>query len=100
VTDSAVGAADTVTDFDNIYDATPTDKINLGDIDANTLTAADDSFSFIGTDAFSNAAGQLRYEVIGGSAHLFADVNGDGIADMEIILSNVTSLHPTDFIVL
>jgi hypothetical protein len=39
----------------------------------------------------------VRYDVTGGSAHVFADLDGNGIADMEIIVNNVTLLAGTDF---
>jgi VCBS repeat-containing protein len=87
-TDAGIGAlADTVTDFD-----AANDLINLTSIDARPGTPGDDAFTFIGTNAFSGASGELRYEVIGGDAHIFADLNGDRIGDMEIILDNVTFL--------
>jgi len=92
-TDAGTGAlADTIADF-----LRGTDKIDLSNIDA-IAGAGDDAFSFIGTGAFTNSAGQLRYEVTGGHAHIFADLDGNGIADMEIVVNNVGTLTGTDFI--
>ena len=34
----------------------------------------------------------------GGHAHVFADLDGNGVADMEIIVSNITILAGADFI--
>jgi Ca2+-binding RTX toxin-like protein len=93
VADSAVGAADTIMDFVSGSN----DRISLESIDANSSTQANDAFSFIGTGAFTSVAGQLRYEVQGGSAHVLGDVNGDAIADFELILNNVLSVVHTDF---
>ncbi|HEV7660388.1 MAG TPA: M10 family metallopeptidase C-terminal domain-containing protein [Allosphingosinicella sp.] len=91
--DSGTGAAaDHILDF-----LRGTDKIDLSAIDANPATGVDDAFAFIGTAAFHNVAGEVRYDVTGGSAHVFADVDGNGIADMEIIVNNVTILAGTDF---
>jgi Ca2+-binding RTX toxin-like protein len=91
--DSGTGAAaDHILDF-----LRGTDKIDLSAIDANPATGADDAFAFIGTTAFHNVAGEVRYDVTGGSAHVFADLDGNGIADMEIIVNNVTILAGTDF---
>ena len=33
----------------------------------------------------------------GGNAHIFADIDGNGVADMEIILTNIATLAATDF---
>ena len=60
------------------------DRIDLSAIDAIAGTA-DDAFAFIGTAAFSNQAGQLRFEAADGLVHIFGDVDGDGIADLHII---------------
>jgi serralysin len=91
--DAGTGAlADTVLDF-----ARGTDKIDFTNLDANPATAGHNAFAFIGTAAFHNVAGEVRYDVTGGSAHIFADADGNGTADMEIILSNVTTLAGTDF---
>ena len=74
------------------------DKIDLGQIDAIAGTPANDSFNFIGSSAFHDVAGELRFEVQSGSVRVEADLNGDGIADMAISLNGVTSLAGTDFI--
>jgi serralysin len=92
--DAGIGAAaDTIMDF-----AAGIDKIDLSGVDAISGTSPDDAFTFIGTGAFTNSAGQLRYEVTGGHAHIFADLDGNGLADMEIIVNNVGMLTGTDFI--
>jgi Ca2+-binding RTX toxin-like protein len=91
--DAGTGSfADTVLDF-----VRGTDKIDLSNLDAQPGTAGQQDFSFIGTAAFHNVAGEVRYDVTGGSAHIFADVDGNGTADMEIILTNITTLAATDF---
>jgi VCBS repeat-containing protein len=75
-TESVVGG-----NRDRILDFTRgSDRIDLSAIDANTLLAGDQTFSFIGSGAFTGAAGQLRYA--GGV--LSGDVNGNGTADFEI----------------
>jgi serralysin len=92
--DAGTGAlADTIADFN-----TASDRIDLSQIDAIEGTSTNDAFSFIGTSAFSGASGELRYEVIGGSAHVFADLDGDKVADMEIILTNVTDVSGAAFV--
>jgi Ca2+-binding RTX toxin-like protein len=70
------------------------DKIDLSAIDAIFGTAAEDAFKFIGSAAFGNVAGQLRY--VGGV--LYGDVDGDGLADLTIQLSGAPTLTPADLI--
>lgn len=74
------------------------DKIDLSALDANTLLSGDQGFSWLGTAAFSNAAGQLRYETVGGTRNLYGDVNGDGTADFQIQLAGTSKLAVGDFV--
>ena len=63
------------------------DWIDLSAIDAIAGTAANEAFSFIGQSAFSGRAGELRYQLVGGVAHLTGDVDGDGFADLHVATS-------------
>jgi Ca2+-binding RTX toxin-like protein len=76
---------------DGIQDFTTGEKIDLSAIDAIGATGANDAFTFIGSGAFTNTAGQLRAELVGGTWVVQGDVDGDGIADIQI---NVLSDHP------
>ncbi len=87
-----VDAVDVITDFERGIDI-----IGLRAIDADINTKANDAFKFVGTDAFSGKAGELRYEISDGAAHVYGDVNGDGIADFTIALNGVQSLGTEDF---
>jgi Ca2+-binding RTX toxin-like protein len=61
------------------------DIIDLSRIDANTNRAGDQKFTFIGDDAFSGKAGQLRFvETDLAAGLLLGDVNGDRKADFQI----------------
>lgn len=86
------GGAEHILDFSHAAG----DRISLTAIDANTLTSANDTFSFIGTDAFHHKAGELRYDVQPGGLYLQGDTDGDGVADLRIILDGVTSLNSND----
>ncbi len=92
--DVTAGAVDRIEDFSRAQG----DRILLSLLDANSNTAAvNDKFAFIGTQAFSKVAGQLRYEVKGSDAYVSGDVNGDGIADFTIRVIGVTNLAAGDF---
>ena len=74
------------------------DRIDLSAIDANTANGSgtNDAFTFIGSAAFDNVAGQFRSEVIGGNTYLMADTNGDGIADLWLQLDGAVSVGAGD----
>jgi Ca2+-binding RTX toxin-like protein len=95
--DSGTGAnADRITDF-----TIGGDKLNFFLIDADAALEGDQEFSFIGTDAFAaTGTGQIRYTNSGTDLLVQADVNGDGVVDMEIILQglNGDTLTAGDFI--
>jgi serralysin len=85
-TDSTAGAGQT----DVILDFTQgQDIINLAGIDAIT-GGVDDMFSYIGTALFTNVAGQLRFNTA--TATLFGDVNGDAVADFQVIVAGTGGL--------
>jgi hypothetical protein len=94
VSDSTGASRDLITDFSRAQG----DKISLSAVDANSLVSNNQAFTFIGTSAFSNVAGQLRYEMSGGMTTIFGDVNGDGVADLQIQLSGSIPLISSDFI--
>ena len=89
--DSASGSgADVISDFS----APELDKISLAGLDANAAVVGNQAFSFIGSGAFNGVAGELRYS--GGLVQ--GDVDGDGHADFEIAIANLTPLASEDFI--
>jgi hypothetical protein len=74
------------------------DKIDLNAIDADTLAANDQDFTFIGSGAFSQQAGELRASAFGANTMVSADVDGDGNADFQILLIGTVPLQATDFV--
>ena len=95
--DSGFGSnRDQITDF-----TISSDRLNFALIDADAVAASDQAFSFIGTAAFANTGiGQIRYDKSVADLLVQADVNGDGVADMEIVLQglNGSTLTAADFI--
>ena len=93
VTETSGLSIDTIADFSHVQ----LDKIDLSTIDAKSGTALiNDAFVFIGNAAFSNVAGQLMFDSV--TSSIYGDVTGDSVADFQIILTGVTSLLATDFI--
>jgi Ca2+-binding RTX toxin-like protein len=82
-TGAGAGSRDVITDFDAF------DRLDLSAVDANALLTGQQHFSYIGTAAFS-AVGQLRIDLQRGYAVLEGDLNGDGVADFQIELTNVS----------
>ncbi len=90
----AFGSRDVITDFGTGYE-----KIDLSAIDADWTTDNDDAFTFIGNNAFSGQAGELRAEFQDTLAmRVSGDVDGDGIADFAIDLDGTMSVEFYDFI--
>lgn len=73
------------------------DRIDLSGIDADSTTGGNQAFDFIGNAGFSGA-GQLRIATLGADRLVQADRNGDGIADVEILLLGASGIGAGDFI--
>ncbi|NBZ86042.1 calcium-binding protein [Stagnihabitans tardus] len=85
---------DLITDFLQVED-----RIDLSALDANRVNSlSDDAFLFIGTAAFSNVAGQLRYEIVSGTTSLHMDLNGDSVIDYTIRATGSIAFTASDFL--
>ena len=93
-TESAGVNIDTIADFSRLQ----LDKIDLSTIDAKAGTPLiNDAFIFIVNAAFSNTAGELRFDTT--TSIVSGDIDGNGAADFEIQLTGVTTnLLASDFI--
>jgi VCBS repeat-containing protein len=94
VSDSTLSLKDTIADFHGAEG----DLVDLSQIDANSLAAGDQAFTLIGTAGFHHVAGELRYQVAGASLTVFGDTDGNGIADLAIKMTGLTSLTGAEFI--
>ncbi len=92
--DSTMAAQDKIFDFSQAED----DRIDLRGVDASSLAADDQAFSFIAGSAFHKTAGELRFEVKAGDTIVQGDVNGDGAADFSFVLDTVVNLKASDFL--
>jgi uncharacterized protein len=90
------GATRATADIIGDFNRAQGDRIGLTAIDA-IFGGGDDAFSFIGTGAFTNVAGQLRYDVVNGTSFVSGDTNGDGVADFIIRVNGVINLQSGDF---
>ena len=83
---AAEAKGDTITDF----------SVKGGDL--IDLSGLDVELSFIGSDAFSGAAGELRFVTRGGDTRVQADLDGDGRADFNLVLTGEKALTAEDFL--
>jgi len=93
---ATTSTADRIVDFSHADG----DRIRLDYVDANRANGAatNDRFAFIGTAAFHNVAGELRYQQVSGNTLVFGDTNGDGLADFMIRLDGSHALVSGDFV--
>jgi hypothetical protein len=89
--ESTASKADRVTDF-----VSGEDRLDLSGVDADTTKSGDQRFRFIGEIEFSGAAGELRAVGRGGSTLVLGDVDGDGEADLQIVLEGVSTASASD----
>ncbi len=87
-TGSTIATADRITDFSSAQG----DRIDI--------SGAGSFSAFIGSAAFSNTAGEVRTQVIGGNTYIMGDANGDGIADLMIRLNGTVTVGANDILLI
>lgn len=90
--DASAGTPDRITDFNRAQDQ----------IDLRPMEAVEgrprSAFHWIGDDAFSGTAGELRAVSQGGDIRVEGDTDGDGHADLTIVLSHLGGISDDDFL--
>jgi Ca2+-binding RTX toxin-like protein len=80
--------------YDTIYDFEGgVDKLDLSGIDANSLTLSDQQFQF---SEVSEAANSVWIEETLTDVFVYADYNGDGIADFGVLVVGVSEISADD----
>jgi Ca2+-binding RTX toxin-like protein len=82
---------------DHIMDFAGGDHIDLSSIDANTYRDGNQAFKFIGDHGFTGHAGELRIDHKRGDTHVYADVDGNGKADLAIHVDDLFAFAKSDF---
>jgi Ca2+-binding RTX toxin-like protein len=92
-----VGGGTTGLASDLIADFVHGDRIDFSRIDAIGTTAVDDAFIFMGSGAVTGA-GQIAFAHNAGANQtiLSAHLDGDGIADFELLLTGLLNLVPSN----
>src|SRR5262245_15124455 len=93
--DSAPSLADVITDF-----LEGTDKIDLSAIDSNSAVSGNQAFLYGGESQIvvANSVTWFQDQATGNTV-IQADLNGNNIADMQIVLTGLhPNLHATDFV--
>ncbi len=90
ISDSLTDQPDTIEDFAG----NEGDRIDLRDIDADTAAAGDQAFAWLGPRHFSGRAAQLRLN----DDRIEADVDGDGKADLVIVLNGLSVVTSADLL--
>lgn len=79
------------------------DRIDLSLIDANVNASGNSAFTFVGSNAFSGRAGELRYEnvVFDGqpaAVQITGDTDGNRVPDFTIFVEGFVAMERTDFV--
>jgi Ca2+-binding RTX toxin-like protein len=74
------------------------DRIDLTGLDADTSIEGVQTFRFIANNSFSGRAGEVRYDADAVESRIQADTNGDGQADLTIMLDEPMYVRGADFI--
>jgi Ca2+-binding RTX toxin-like protein len=89
-----LAATDRIKDFSKVQG----DLIDLTRVDADTGSAGDQGFTWIGNAAFSGTAGELRYNWSGNTTVVTGDTDGDGAADFALWMTGQVPVTVGDLV--
>lgn len=87
----------TAPDFIDDFSSPQRDRINLTGIDSDLSEVGNQRFLYIGSEAFSREAGELRWVRTANATYVQADLDGDAIVDFTIHIGKSIDLHSWDF---
>ena len=90
---TGIGTFERIQDFSQIEG----DTIDFVGLDENGNTGTLVLTDFIGTDAFSSTAGEVRYYQRTGNTYVQGDVDGDGVADFTMRVNGLVTFTVDDF---
>lgn len=88
----ALAGRDTIRDFSRAE----ADRIDLSLFNVNPGSGG--AFAWRGSLGFTGTAAEVRWTVSGGNVMVLADQNGDGTADLAVVVQGMASLLASDFI--
>lgn len=91
--DSPPGQMDTIGDFTR-----GADRIDLRPVDGDLAQRGDQPLRWLGGGAFDGEGGALRVQAGAGGMTVQVDIGGDGRADLQILVRDVTFLGRGDFL--
>jgi Ca2+-binding RTX toxin-like protein len=75
------------------------DKIDFSFIDPDPVTAGNQPFTYLGVGAFTaDGEAELRYFVDGANSRIQADIDGNGVADLELSMIGIQQFVAADFV--
>lgn len=93
-----IRAGETAGDLIRDFETAVGDGIDLSAIDANDDRIGNQRFDFIGDERFSGTAGELRFQSGAARTVVIADTDGDGRADVRLVVAGDLSLGADDFL--
>jgi Ca2+-binding RTX toxin-like protein len=90
-------AQSTSASYDRLVNFSSYDYIDMSGVDADATASGNQYFNFIGSAEFSGVAGQLRTVTGLTNTYVYADTDGDKVADFMLQVDGLHALTSYDF---